>query len=80
MTIQEALTFLLASETRKQQHLITPETMLIGCSALGTDHAMIKYGTVQQFFAISLPSYPQCLIIPGPLHFIEEEALQYFTF
>jgi len=78
MTVQEALLFLLASEQRKQQGLITPETYIIGCSALGTDHAIIKYGTIQKFLTTSFPSYPHCLIIPGTLHFIEEDALAYY--
>ena len=52
------------------------EMNLIGCSGLGSDKEKIVYSNPDQLKKISFGDSLQCLIIPGKLHFIEEEALK----
>ena len=67
LTINEALNYLL-------KHNISLN--LITCCALGNSKQEIKYGNIRDLIKLKFNRYPQCLIIPGKLHFIEEEALK----
>lgn len=55
---------------------ITEETLLIGCARLGSKDFFIKKGTASELKEIDFGSAPYCLIVPGNLHFMEEEMLQ----
>ncbi|MEK6841231.1 MAG: diphthine synthase [Nanoarchaeota archaeon] len=66
LTINEALDYLLRNNI---------DLDLIACSALGTSKQEIRYGTIEKLKKLEFNRHPQCLIIPGKLHFIEEEAL-----
>jgi len=46
----------------------------VGCAALGTKSKKIKVLKLKDMIEIN--KNPQCLIIPGRLHFVEEEALE----
>jgi diphthine synthase len=50
------------------------DVVAIGCAALGTKNKEIKVLKLKDMIEIN--KYPQCLIIPGKLHFVEEEALE----
>ena len=50
----------------------------VACCALGTKHAKIVVRSLNDFKDFKYPHYPQCLIIPGKLHFVEEECLELF--
>jgi len=45
------------------------------CSALGTEKQEINYGKIKDLIKLKFNKFPQCVIIPGKLHFIEKEAL-----
>ena len=47
---------------------------LIVCSCLGTGKQIIKYDDIKKLKKINF-KLPACIIIPGKLHFIEEEML-----
>lgn len=47
----------------------------IGCAALGSEKAVIKTAKAKDLKDIEFKESPQCIIIPGNLHFIEEEAI-----
>ena len=68
MTARQGLDYLLAKG-------LPGETAVIGCGALGSEHPEIVVGTAKQLL---LKRFPQCFIIPGTLHFIEEEALTFW--
>lgn len=78
MTAAEALTFLWTIEERRKEKILTEETIVISCAALGTDRAQISAGTLESLKKHPLKGYPQCLLIPGKLHFLEEEALKQY--
>lgn len=50
------------------------DLMAVACAALGTEKSKIVYKKLSAIKKIAV--YPQCLIIPGNLHFMEEEALK----
>ena len=52
--------------------------LCIACSQLGTNKQIIKAGLARELIKEKFPNYPQCLIIPGKLHFTEEEFLEQF--
>lgn len=65
MTCRQGLDYLL-------KHGLNPETTCVGVGALGSEKPDIKIGTAKD---LSITQFPQSLIIPGKLHFKEEEAL-----
>ena len=48
--------------------------LCIGCAALGSDLKEIKVKTAKELKEEKFNNIPQCIIIPGDLHFMEEEA------
>jgi len=48
---------------------------LIVCSSLGNDNQKIFYKNIEYFIKIKI-NRPYCIIIPGKMHFLEEEALK----
>ena len=50
----------------------------VACCALGSNKQIIKVGKLKDLKEKKFNEYPQCLIIPGKLHFIEEEFLEQF--
>ena len=54
------------------------ELLTVGCSRMGGKDSEVKVGKLKEFLDIEFNKFPQCLIIPGKLHFIEEEALEGF--
>ena len=52
------------------------EKILI-CSQLGTENSKIFYGKISKLKKIKIKK-PFCIIIPGKLHFVEEEFLENF--
>ncbi len=68
MTVSQALQIL-------DQH-IPDDDILIGCARLGSENATIRSGTKETLRSAELGPPPHSLIIPGDLHFTEEEALK----
>jgi diphthine synthase len=61
-------------ELSAEKHDFRIEKLII-CSRLGTSDSRIFYGTIQELKARKVPA-PFCFIIPGELHFLEEEVLK----
>src|SRR3989338_3791052 len=76
MTVSEAIQYLLSVAKKKRDKSFTESTLSVGCSQLGSPHQAIKAGFASQLLKSSFPKPPQCLIVPGKLHFMEEEALK----
>ena len=68
LSVREACKYLLTKGEKK-------ETMAIACARLGFENFKIKTGTLESLQREDFGKPPYCLIIPGNLHFIEEEAL-----
>ncbi len=76
MTVNQAITTLENIEQRKQENIITENTIVVGCARLGTDNPLIKAGPLKNIATIDFGKPPHSLIIPGELHFVEEEMLE----
>lgn len=80
MTLHQGLQELLDLEQKKKgsadEGVITPETMIVACARIGHSDQQIAYGTVQELMGINFGKPLHCIIIPGELHFKEEEMLK----
>ncbi len=50
----------------------------VGCAGLGSGSPEIRVGLLDDLKMEKFTLFPQCLIIPGRMHFIEEETLKAF--
>ncbi len=75
MTVHEALDILEKIESKKNQKIIHNDLIVVGCARLGSETYVIKSGKLQQIKKHDFGNPPHCLIIPGKLHFTEEEML-----
>ncbi len=71
MRVSEAVDYL-------TENGVSGELIAIGCARLGGSDQEIRVGTLSELGSFNFDKFPQCLIIPGKLHFIEEEALERF--
>ncbi|MBI5398835.1 diphthine synthase [Candidatus Woesearchaeota archaeon] len=75
MTVHEAINQLLAVEQQRKESVFTSDTLCVGCSRLGSPRQVIFAGAANVLLKKDFGDPPHCLIIPGKLHFVEEEAL-----
>lgn len=75
LTIPKAIETLETIEKNKQLHLLTNQTKALACARLGTNNYLIKYNTLEKLKTLNYGPPPYCLIIPGQLHFLEQEML-----
>ncbi|MBW3015463.1 diphthine synthase [Candidatus Woesearchaeota archaeon] len=78
MTVNQALEILLKIEEARNEKVISEETFVIGCARVGSEQPLIKYGTVKELMHEDFGEPLHCLIVPGKLHFMEEEVLELF--
>lgn len=76
MTVAEAIEILLEIESRKRQNVFTQDTFCVGCARIGSDDFVVKAGTAGELRRYDFGKAPHCLIVPGELHFVEEDALK----
>ena len=77
MTVNEAINILLDIEKQKKEGSFGPDTLCIGVARLGGD-TLIKAGKASELQKEAFGKPPNCLIVPGKLHFMEKEALELF--
>lgn len=75
MTVNQAIEILLEIENKRKEKIISDETLAIGCSRLGSKDSTIKKGTLKELKDFDFGKPVHCLIIPGKMHFAEEEFL-----
>ncbi|OLS28072.1 MAG: Diphthine synthase [Candidatus Heimdallarchaeota archaeon LC_3] len=80
LEINKALDLLLKMEQRQSNKLITEDTLLIGLAHIGTNKSKIVFDSLKNQQKIDWKSIgpPQAIVIPGNLHFAEEEILNKF--
>src|SRR3989338_534138 len=78
MNFKDGFNYLLNKSGERNDSRIGLDTMCVVCAALGTDKAVIKYGKICDLLNFNIDAYPQCIIIPGKTHFVEEEVLNLF--
>lgn len=67
MSVNQALEYLINNKIKN---------LCVACSYLATSKQEIKVGYPKDLLKLRFDKFPQCIIIPGKLHFREEEALR----
>ena len=74
MKAKEVLEFF--EQTAKKKKFKIEEVVV--CSKLGTNEEKIYYARISELISKEIKT-PICIIVPGKLHFLEEEALKRFA-
>lgn len=69
MGVNEGIEYLLKQGLSKEQ-------LCVGCCQIGSENPIIKIGKAKELLKKRFNRFPQCLIVVGKLHFMEEEALK----
>ncbi len=76
MTVNEGIRYLLDIGKKRKDATVTEDTLMVGCARLGGKDAMIRTGKARDLLQLDFGKPLHCLIIPGELHFKEEEMLK----
>jgi diphthine synthase len=76
MTVNRALEILEQIEEHKKEKLVSEDLLVVGCARLGSEDFLVKAGKLSEVKKFNFGRPPHCLIIPGKLHFLEEEMLE----
>ena len=76
MSVNDAIRYLLKVELKQNQKIFSEKTFCIGCARIGSESQIIKAGAAKDLLKYNFGKQVHCLIVPGKLHFMEEEALK----
>jgi len=76
MSVSQAIKVMEDIESRVGENVISDETFAIGCARLGCNDFKIVSGTLKQLKEVDFGKPLHCLIIPGKMHFSEEEFVE----
>ena len=76
MSVNEAIELLRKIEMKRNEKVFQPKDWCIGVARLGAKDQKIIAGTVTEVSDVDFGTAPHALVIPGSLHFLEEEALK----
>lgn len=76
MSVNEAIALMRSIEDERQEGFFTDKTLCVGCARIGADDATIIAGSAQELADANFGRPLHCLIVPGNLHFIEEDMLK----
>ena len=79
MTVADGLKYLLEIENKCKEKIINEKTRVLGCARIGSKKSVIKFGKLVDVIKQDFGKPLHCIIIPGNLHFIEEEFLQQYS-
>jgi diphthine synthase len=57
---------------------VSEEVVAVGCARIGSLDRVIKVGKLKEIGDHSYGEAPYCLVVPGKMHFMEEDALKYW--
>ncbi len=76
MSVNEAIELLRKIDRKRNEKVFLPKDWCIGIARLGAKDQKIVSGTVIEVSDADFGKGPHCLVVPGNLHFLEEEALK----
>ncbi len=76
MSVNEAIELLRKIERKRNEKIFLPKDWCVGVARLGSSDQKIVAGSVTEISDANFGEAPHALIIPGSLHFLEEEALR----
>ncbi|AEH06031.1 diphthine synthase [Methanothermococcus okinawensis] len=77
MTANEGLEILLKIEEKRKENILNENTKVIVVARAGSLKPKIVYGKIKDLLKHDFGKPLHCIIIPGKLHFMEEDALKY---
>src|SRR3990167_7001056 len=75
---EKALKLLLEIKKKRREGVIKEGRKVVVCCALGTERQRIVYGPIKDVVKKEIRIFPQVLIFPGALHFMEEEIMRVY--
>ncbi|HIH31072.1 TPA: diphthine synthase [Candidatus Woesearchaeota archaeon] len=75
VTANLGIQYLLEIAATRNDNIFDENTMVVGCARIGGDFH-IKYGKAKDLLNHDFGKPLHCIIVPGKLHFVEEEALK----
>ena len=76
MGINDAIRYLLKVELKRNERIFFEKTLCVGCARIGSENQVIKAGSAKDLIKHNFGKPVHCLIVPGKLHFMEEEGLK----
>lgn len=76
MTANEAMSLLMEVERRVKRGVIAPDMLICVVARAGSEEPIVRAGPLRDLMEEDFGPPPHSLVIPGPLHFMEEEALR----
>ncbi|WP_292461257.1 diphthine synthase [Methanothermococcus sp.] len=77
MTANEGLEILLKIEEKRKEYILNEDTKVVVVARAGSLKPKIVYGKIKDLVNYDFGKPLHCIIIPGKLHFMEEDALKY---
>lgn len=79
MTANQGMQVMLEIEKKRREKVFTKKTLCTALGNVGSDDCVLKAGKVKDLIKKDFGPLPHSLIVPGKLHFIEEEYLKAFA-
>lgn len=76
MTVDEGAQLLLTMAEKRGDGVLDKDTVAVGCARIGSSSRMIRVAPLGELATADLGPPLHSLIVPGELHFTEEEALK----
>lgn len=78
MTAHQGMQIMLEIEKKREEKVFTKETLCVVLGSVGSEDCVLKAGKVKYLIKKDFGALPHSLIVPGKLHFVEEEYLTAF--
>jgi diphthine synthase len=78
MTANEAVKTLLKIEEKRKEKVFTPGTLCVVLGNVGSNEPVLRADAAKELIDSDFGPAPHSLIVPGELHFMEEEYLREF--
>jgi diphthine synthase len=78
MTVNQAIEYLFKVESERREKVFDSNTLCVGIARIGSPEQKILSGTAEQLFLQDFGKPLHCLIVPGNMHFMEEDMLKVF--
>ena len=79
LSVNDAIRYLLKVELKRNEKVFSEKTLCVGCARIGSENQVVKAGTARDLLKHNFGKQVHCLIVPGKLHFMEEEALKLYS-
>lgn len=76
LSVNDAIRYLLKIELKRNERIFSEKTLCIGCARIGSESQIIKAGTAKELLKHGFGKPVHCLVVPGKMHFMEEEAIK----